>query len=57
LGIVLLLAALADVNGRTAVTPAPKLSGQLGQLRIYPRPLRTSEGVGNWRAGALERRP
>jgi hypothetical protein len=50
-------AALAGVNGRTAVTLAPKLSGQLKQWRIYPRPLRTSEVVGNWRARALERRP
>ena len=50
-------AALAGVNGRTGVMPAPKLSGQLEQLRIYPRPLRTSEVVGNWRAATLERRP
>ena len=48
---------LAGVNGRTAVTPAPKLSGQIEQLRTYPRPLRTSEVVGNWRAATLERRP
>ncbi|MCX6634309.1 MAG: hypothetical protein NT090_04360 [Acidobacteria bacterium] len=50
-------AVLADVNGRTGVMLAPKLSGQFRQLRIYPRPLRTSEVVGNWRAGAPERRP
>ena len=48
---------LAGVNGRTGVMLAPKLSGQFKQVRAYPRPLRTSELVGNWRAATLERRP
>ncbi|MBK9168851.1 MAG: exo-alpha-sialidase [Bryobacterales bacterium] len=42
--------ALADVNGRPNPTVAPKLFGELRNLRLYKRPLRTFEAVGNFRA-------
>ena len=41
---------LGDVNGADARV-AGKLFGQLSRLRLYNRYLRTSEAVGNWRAG------
>jgi hypothetical protein len=44
-------AALVGVNGAPSARRAPALFGELGTLRIYDRPLRTSEAVGNWRAG------
>jgi len=44
-------AALADVNGAERARIAPALEGELGRLRLYDRYLRTSEAVGNWRAG------
>ncbi len=40
-----------DINGKASVALAPKLYGDMGPLRIYGRPLRTSEAVGNGRAG------
>ncbi len=43
--------AMGDVNGEKPSVFAPKLFGQIGKLRIYNRYLRTSEAVGNWRAG------
>lgn len=43
--------ALADVNGASRARIAPSLDGELGRLRFYDRYLRTSEAVGNWRAG------
>jgi hypothetical protein len=43
-------AELADVNGSQARVGG-KLFGQLARLRVYNRYLRTSEAVGNWRAG------
>ncbi len=42
---------IGDVNGSREATLAPKLFGEIAALRIYGRPLRTSEAVGNWRAG------
>ena len=42
---------LDDVNGRRRTALAPKLFGELKALRIYDRYLRTSEAVGNFRAG------
>jgi hypothetical protein len=40
------------VNGSPAAKVAPVLFGELKKLRIYNRYLRTSEAVGNYRAGA-----
>lgn len=42
---------LGDVNGVPQARVAPSLRGQLAVLRVYDRYLRTSEAVGNWRAG------
>lgn len=42
---------LGDVNGASMATLAPRLFGEVAALRIYGRPLRTSEVVGHWRAG------
>lgn len=42
---------LGDVHGAAEVALAPKLLGTLGSLRVYDRYLRTSEAVGNFRAG------
>ena len=42
---------LSDINGAERVQVAPTLSGRLTVLRIYDRYLRTSETVGNFRAG------
>jgi hypothetical protein len=42
---------LGEVNGVKQVKLAPKLFGEIGRLRFYDRPLRTSEAVGNHRAG------
>jgi len=44
-------AALGDVSGRKEVSLAPMLNGRIGGLRLYNRYLRTSEAVGNFRAG------
>lgn len=41
--------ALDDVNGATTAKVADNLMGDLRQMRIYNRYLRTSEVVGNWR--------
>ncbi len=41
--------ALEDVNGATTAKVADNLMGELRQMRIYNRYLRTSEVVGNWR--------
>jgi hypothetical protein len=43
--------ALGDVNGKTQAPAAPAIFGEMKQLRIYNRYLRTSELVSNWRAG------
>ncbi len=43
--------ALGDVNGARQATLAPKLFGELKAFRVYNRYLRTSEAVGNYRAG------
>ena len=43
--------ALGDVNGSRDVSLGLNLHGRLGGLRIYNRYLRTSEAVGNFRAG------
>jgi hypothetical protein len=42
---------LGDVNGFHAAEVAKGLYGNLGALRVYTRYLRTSEAVGNFRAG------
>src|SRR5690606_22247594 len=42
---------LGDVNGRGRAVLAPRLYGELRSVRVYDRPLRTSEAVGNHRAG------
>ncbi|MEO6808309.1 MAG: sialidase family protein [Isosphaeraceae bacterium] len=42
---------LGDLNGLEKVDLAPTLLGQIKGLRIYDRPLRTSEAVSNWRSG------
>jgi hypothetical protein len=42
---------MGDVNGAAAAQLAPVLYGELGRPRIYGRALRTSEAVGNYRAG------
>jgi len=44
--------ALLDVNGKRQTTLAPALWGQVGALRIYDRPLRVAEVVGNFRHDA-----
>lgn len=44
-------AALQDLNGLRTVTLASKLWGEVGLLHIYERALRTSEVIGNFRAG------
>jgi len=43
---------LAEPTGASQAKIAPSLIGELGALRLYGRYLRTSEMVGNWRAGA-----
>jgi hypothetical protein len=43
--------ALADVNGLASAQIAPSIFGKVKLFRIYNRYLRTSEAVGNWRAG------
>ncbi|MBI3970165.1 MAG: hypothetical protein HY332_02650 [Chloroflexi bacterium] len=45
---------LSHVNGAGELTLAPALDGRLHSLRLYRRYLRTSEAVGNWRAGWRE---
>jgi hypothetical protein len=40
----------SDVNSGPARL-APAIFGQIGRFRVYDRYLRTSEAVGNWRAG------
>ncbi len=42
---------LGDVNGLSSAVFGVKIYGQVEQLRLYDRYLRTSEAVGNWRAG------
>src|SRR6202789_68345 len=44
---------LGDVNGKTQPPVAPAIFGEMKQLRIYNRYLRTSELVSNWRAGMV----
>ncbi|MBO0862510.1 MAG: exo-alpha-sialidase, partial [Chloracidobacterium sp.] len=43
--------ALGDVNGSKEAKIAQSLWGEIGTIRFYNRPLRTSEAVGNFRAG------
>ena len=45
-------AELDDINGASSAKIAPRLYGEVRLLRIYNRYLRTSEVVGNFRAGA-----
>ena len=42
---------MEDVNGKSTLEIAGRLDGQIAILRIYDRYLRTSEAVGNFRAG------
>jgi hypothetical protein len=42
---------LDDVNGLQRVAVAPRIFGEVKSFRIYDRYLRTSESVGNYRAG------
>ncbi|MHC4404311.1 MAG: LamG-like jellyroll fold domain-containing protein, partial [Planctomycetota bacterium] len=42
---------LGDVSGAGKLRLAPSLRGGLGPLRIYRRPLRTSEAIANFHAG------
>lgn len=42
---------LSDVTGSGEVALGPTRHGRLRSLRLYDRHLRTSEAVGNWRAG------
>jgi hypothetical protein len=42
---------LRDVNGSKSLRIGPNLNGRIHHLRIYNRYLRTSEAVGNYRAG------
>ncbi|MGH7956364.1 MAG: LamG-like jellyroll fold domain-containing protein, partial [Opitutaceae bacterium] len=34
---------------------APRLKGEMKHVRIYDRALRTTEAIGNWRAGRQQR--
>ncbi|MFO7945515.1 MAG: LamG-like jellyroll fold domain-containing protein, partial [Armatimonadota bacterium] len=43
--------ALREVNGSESLHIAPEMYGEVGGVRIYERPLLTSEAVGNYRAG------
>ena len=45
--------ALGDVRGAGRLRIAPSLKGQIKRVRLYRRYLRTSEAVGNYRAGAV----
>jgi hypothetical protein len=42
---------IEEVNGQPTAQIAPAIFGEIKLLRIYNRYLRTSEVVGNWRAG------
>lgn len=42
---------MEEVNGEPSAKVAVGLLGELKELRIYNRYLRTSEAIGNWRAG------
>ena len=42
---------LRTVNGAPELKIAPRFAGRILSLRIYDRYLRTSEAIGNWRAG------
>jgi hypothetical protein len=46
---------LNDINGASVARVAPFLYGELRQLRVYDRYLRTSEVVGNYQAGLESR--
>ena len=41
---------LRTVSASNQMTIAPRINGEIRQVRIYDRALRTSEMVGNWRA-------
>jgi len=41
---------LRHVNGAATLRIGPKLSGKIGQLRLYQRYLRTAEAIANYRA-------
>jgi hypothetical protein len=43
---------LRNVNGSPTLRTAPSLCGEIRRLRLYDRALRSSEAVGNYRAGA-----
>jgi hypothetical protein len=42
---------LRDANGGKTLRIAPSLNGRIDRLRLYDCCLRTSEVIGNWRAG------
>jgi hypothetical protein len=42
---------LRDVHAAATLQIAPSLRGEIRRLRLYDRALRTSEAVGNYRAG------
>ena len=42
---------LGDLSGSKKFHLGSSLQGQVGRLRVYSRPLRTSEAVGNFQAG------
>lgn len=45
--------ALGAANGSPTLSIAPDMAGDVLSLRLYGRPLRISEAVGNWRAEAM----
>jgi hypothetical protein len=44
-------AEISEVNGKPRAALATNLFGKLGAFRVFDRPLRTTEAVGNFRAG------
>ncbi len=50
-------AMLQEVNGQRQITLAPRLWGEVGALRIYERPLRVTEVIGNFRHDSTKIKP
>jgi hypothetical protein len=48
---------LRDVNGGKSLRIGANLTGRIDHLRIYNRHLRTSEAIGNYRAGVVRQAP
>ena len=46
-------AELVDVNGGGQAVVGSAVQGRLRSVRVYDRPLLTSEAVGNFRAGGV----